>query len=171
MINVEAEPKAHANIEPVVMDATHMEDFDDRSFDIVFSNSVIEHLRTYDAQAAMASEVRRLADVYWIQTPNFWFPIEPHFLTPGWHWLPGSVRIALLRRRRWGWRGPTPDPAEARILVEEIRLMRRRELRDLFPDARLQEERFGGLVKSFVAIREDDPRMALAPSSSGAKNA
>jgi hypothetical protein len=151
--NIAAEPKKHANIEPVVADATRMDEFEDRSFDIVFSNSVIEHLRTYEAQAAMASEVRRLAGSYWIQTPNFWFPIEPHFLTPGWHWLPVSARIALLRRRRWGWLGPCPDPDEARALVEEVRLMRRREFSGLFPDARLIKERFCGLTKSFVVAR------------------
>jgi hypothetical protein len=131
-----------------------MGEFPDRSFDIVFSNSVIEHLRTLEAQAAMASEVRRLADHHWVQTPNFWFPIEPHFLTPAWHWMPVSLRIALLRRRRWGWRGPCPDPQEARQLVEEIRLLRKRELQALFPDSRLVEERFLGLIKSFVAVRD-----------------
>lgn len=151
--NLEKEEKKHANIETRVMDATKMDEFADGSFDIVFSNSVIEHLRTLEAQAAMAAEVRRLADRHWVQTPNFWFPMEPHFLTPAWHWLPVSARIALLRRRRWGWRGPCPDPEEARQLVKEIRLLRKRELQALFPDSRLFEERFLGLVKSFVAVR------------------
>jgi hypothetical protein len=152
--NLEREEAKHANIEPRVMDATEMGEFEDRSFDLVFSNSVIEHLFTLEAQAAMAAEVRRLADRYWIQTPNFWFPIEPHFLTPAWHWLPVSIRVALLRRRRWGWRGPCPDPVEGRKLVEEIRLLRRRELQALFPDAELVEERFYGLTKSFVAVKD-----------------
>ena len=103
----------------------------------MFSNSVIEHLQTSARQAAMAAEVRRLASTYWIQTPNFWFPVEPHFLAPAWHWLPVSARVALLRRRRWGWRGPCPDPADAEAAVREIRLMRGPELRRLFPEAKL----------------------------------
>lgn len=151
--NLEEEEKVFENVEPRVLDATDMKEFDDGSFDIVFSNSVIEHLRTLDAQARMAAEVRRLGGAYWVQTPNFWFPIEPHFLTPGWQWLPVSVRVQLLRRRRWGWRGPCPDAAEARTLIEEIRLLKKNEMRALFPDAELVEEHFGGLLKSFVAVR------------------
>jgi Methyltransferase domain len=153
LVNLEAEEREHANIESRVGDATDLGEFSDGSFDVVFSNSVIEHLQTYDRQAAMAAEVRRLAPVVWVQTPNFWFPVEPHFLTPAWHWLPVPVRVALLRRRRWGWRGPCPDPDTARSFVREIRLMRGRELRRLFPDAALEPEKIGPLVKSFVAVR------------------
>lgn len=153
LVNLDAEAARHENIEPRRGDATDLSEFADGSFDVVFSNSVIEHLETYDRQVAMAREVRRLAPVYWVQTPNFWFPVEPHFLTPAWHWLPVRVRVALLRRRRWGWRGPCPDPELAASLVREVRLMRARELKRLFPDATLKHERIGPLVKSFVAIR------------------
>lgn len=153
LVNLEAETPLHANIDPQAGDATELSQFADGSFDVVFSNSVIEHLETFERQAAMAAEVRRLAPIYWVQTPNFWFPVEPHFLTPGWHWLPVRLRVALLRRRRWGWRGPCPDPDQARELVKEIRLMRRSELRRLFPEAEVTRERIGPFVKSFVAVR------------------
>jgi hypothetical protein len=153
LVNLEAEPSLHQNIEALQGDATDLSEFPDNSFDVVFSNSVIEHLGTLDRQAAMAAEVRRLAPHYWVQTPNFWFPVEPHFLTPGWHWLPARIRAALLRRRRWGWRGPCPNPDEARALVDEVRLMRGRELNRMFPDATLTRERIGPLVKCFVALR------------------
>jgi hypothetical protein len=153
LVNIEADASTDENIEARAGDATDLSEFPDGSFDIVFSNSVIEHLETLDRQAAMAAEIRRLAPVYWVQTPNFWFPIEPHFLTPAWHWLPANVRIALLQRRRWGWRGPCPDPAQASALVNEIRLMRGGELRSLFPDAKLNHERIGPFVKSFIAVR------------------
>jgi Methyltransferase domain len=156
LVNLAPENSKHENIEALPGDATSLSRFDDGSFDVVFSNSVIEHLATLDRQAMMAAEVRRLAPCYWVQTPNFWFPIEPHFLTPGWHWLPVRVRVALLRRRRWGWRGPCPDPQEARELVAEVRLMRAGELRRLFPDADLRRERIGPFVKSFVALRTHD---------------
>ncbi len=153
LVNLHTERSVHTNIEPRAGDATNLGEFSDNSFDIVFSNSVIEHLETFERQAAMAAEVRRLAPLYWVQTPNFWFPLEPHFLTPGWHWLPISARVALLRRRRWGWRGPCPDPVRARELVREVRLLRGRELTRLFPDATLTAERIGPLIKSFVATR------------------
>jgi hypothetical protein len=153
LVNLDAEPSRHENIEARAGDATDLSEFPDGAFDVVFSNSVIEHLATVDRQAAMAMEVRRLAPLYWVQTPNFWFPVEPHFLTPGWHWLPAKLRVALLRRRRWGWRGPCPDLADAQALVNEIRLMRGRELTRMFPDATLTKERIGPLVKSFVVVR------------------
>jgi hypothetical protein len=153
LVNLCAEPSVHGNIEARRGDATDLGEFPDGAFDVVFSNSVIEHLGTFDRQAAMAAEVRRLAPLYWVQTPNFWFPIEPHFLTPVWHWLPAKLRIALLRKRRWGWRGPCPDHEEAKALVDEIRLMRGRELSRMFPDATFEKERIGLLVKSFVAVR------------------
>ena len=162
LINLEAEEPKHHNVKALAGDATNLSEFLDGAFDVVFSNSVIEHLQTFDRQAAMAAEVRRLAPLYWVQTPNFWFPIEPHFLTPGWHWLPTRVRIALLRRRRWGWRGPCPDPRQANELVREIRLMRATELRQLFPDAVLRRERIGPLVKSFVAVRTGEHRPLVA---------
>jgi len=153
LVNLEAEERRHPNIDPRAGDATNLSEFPDGSFDLVFSNSVIEHLQTFGNQAAMAREVRRLAPVFWVQTPNFWFPVEPHFLTPAWHWLPVAARVGLLQRRRWGWRGPCPDKADAEAAVREIRLMRRTELDRLFPDANVTPEKIGPLVKSFVAIR------------------
>ena len=153
LVNLEAEERVHSNLDPRAGDATNLSEFPDDSFDIVFSNSVIEHLFTRDNQAAMAREVRRLAPVYWVQTPNFWFPVEPHFLTPAWHWLPINARVAMLQRRRFGWRGPCPDPKAAEAAVREIRLMRGRELERIFPEAELRREKIGPFVKSFVAVR------------------
>jgi hypothetical protein len=149
LLNLAVEPVRHANIRSVVGDATDLGAHAGQ-FDVAFSNSVIEHLFTYDAQAKMAREIQRVAPAYWVQTPNFSFPVEPHFLMPGWHWAPEAVRVAIIRRRAVGWRGPCPDIEDARRAVREIRLLRRRELKGLFPDATLVEERFGGMTKSFV---------------------
>ncbi|MGI8731169.1 MAG: class I SAM-dependent methyltransferase [Solirubrobacteraceae bacterium] len=154
LVAEEGDGPTHPSIELRVGDATDLSAYPDGAFDVVFSNSVIEHLATYEHQSAMAREVERLAPICWVQTPNFWFPVEPHFLTPAWHWLPERHRVALLQRRRWGWCGPCPDIDEARLRVREVRLMRGSELRRLFPDAKLQRERIGPLVKSFVAVRE-----------------
>jgi hypothetical protein len=152
LVNLDPQEQKHENLVPVVGDATDLSDHADGAFDIAFSNSVIEHLFTYDNQSAMAAEVRRVATAYWVQTPNFWFPIEPHFLVPVWHWLPESARIKILQRRGVGWAGRCPDEEKARAIVQEHRLMRRRELAKLFPGADLVPERFGGFVKSWTAI-------------------
>jgi predicted SAM-dependent methyltransferase len=73
-VNLAEVEQRHPNIEPLVGDATDLGTWEDDSFDIVFSNSVIEHLETLEAQAAMAREVRRLAPSYWVQTPTSGFP-------------------------------------------------------------------------------------------------
>jgi hypothetical protein len=162
LVNLEAAERRHANIVPTAGDARDLSEHADASFDIVFSNSVIEHLFTIENQSRMASEIRRVARCgYWVQTPNFWFPIEPHFLVPAWHWLPESTRVAVLRRRGVGWAGRCPEPAFARRIIEEHRLMRRQELARLFPDAEIVGERVGGLVKAWTAVGT----LAAAPPS------
>ena len=151
-LNLEAEPQRFDNVEPVVGDATDFGQFGNRSFDIVFSNSVIEHLFSFENQRKMAQEVQRVGKAYWIQTPNFWFPMEPHFHVPAWQWLPVGMRVGLIRRWRCGWRGPCPDPTRARELVSEVRLLTQSEMTTLFPGGRLIPERIGGLVKSWTAV-------------------
>jgi methyltransferase family protein len=152
LVNLEPEPRSYDNVRPTQGDATDLADHADGSYDVAFSNSVIEHLYTLEAQTRMANEVRRVATAYWVQTPNFWFPVEPHFLVPAWHWLPEDARVAILRRRGVGWAGRCPDPEFARSIVQQHRLMRRRELARLFPGAVIVGERVGGLVKSWTAL-------------------
>ena len=123
----------------------------DLSFDVVFSNSVIEHVGTFQDQLRMAQEVRRVGKRYFVQTPNKYFPIEPHFHFPFYQFLPISVRVLLLRNFNLGWISRTPDARKAREMVEEIRLLSRQEFKGLFPDASLFEERAFGMTKSFVA--------------------
>jgi ubiquinone/menaquinone biosynthesis C-methylase UbiE len=150
IVNLKSSECKHSNIEIKIGDATNLADYSDRSFDIAFSNSAIEHLFTPENQAAMAREVKRVGRAYWVQTPNYWFPIEPHFQFLGWQWLPTAVRVAIVRRYACGRRGPYPDLEQARKNVKEIRLMTRRELSQLFPNASVWSEKFYGLVKSWV---------------------
>jgi len=151
LINLMHTPTKYDNLESVVGDATNLSSYANNSFDIAFSNSVIEHLFNADAQRAMAKEVQRVAPAHWIQTPNFWFPMEPHFHLPGWQWLPINVRAGLIRRWECGQRGPYPDPKDAMDAVREIRLLSGREMRRLFPTSTLWSENFYGLTKSWVA--------------------
>jgi hypothetical protein len=128
-----------------------MEQFGQSEFDVVFSNSVIEHVGTYPDQMRMADEVRRVGKRYFIQTPNRFFPIEPHFLLPFFQFLPLELRAQLLSRFDLGWMQKTPDLEAARETVDSIRLLSRADLQTLFPEASLYAERFLGLTKSFVA--------------------
>jgi hypothetical protein len=151
-LNLSAEPQQHENVLPVAGDATDLHQFSDQSFDVAFSNSVIEHLFTFENQRRMASEIQRVGKRCWVQTPNFWFPMEPHFHVPGWQWMPLDLRVSIIRRRRCGWRGPCEDPERARELVQEVRLMTAGELRSIFPGAAVVPERFCGMAKSWIVI-------------------
>jgi len=150
-LNLKPEKQEYQNITPITGDATDLSQFEDQSFDVVFSNSVIEHLFVFENQRRMAAEVKRVGKMYWVQTPNYWFPVEPHFLIPGWQWFPIGLRVAIIRRWRCGSLGPYPDPLKARTAVEEIHLLTRKKLEALFPDATIHVERFCGLVKSWTA--------------------
>ncbi|MCP5067767.1 MAG: class I SAM-dependent methyltransferase [bacterium] len=152
LVNVEKEEQVHSNVKTHAGDATRLDQFADHSFDLVFSNSVIEHLNSLDNQRAMARETQRLAPRYFVQTPNYWFPVEPHFHFIGWQWLPLSVRVEILRRRTCGFRSRTPDEAKARELVEEVALLTRRQLQALFPTGKVIAEHFLGLTKSWIVI-------------------
>jgi SAM-dependent methyltransferase len=112
--------------------------FGDGEFDLVYCNSLIEHLDPGD-RARLAAEIRRVGAGWWVQTPNFWFPFEPHVQLPAFQFLPA-------RGRRWARRlSPTGD-------TEEVALLRRGELSGLFPESRIVAERLGPLVKSWIAV-------------------
>jgi hypothetical protein len=133
--------------------------FRDRSFDIVFSNSVIEHISSPEDQQRFADEIRRTGRAYWVQTPDRHFPIEPHLVTPFLHWLPKGARVAIARRFTiWSLlERPSRDRWEfyIRHCAEEVRLLDARELRRMFPEARIIRERFLGLSKSLIAVASE----------------
>jgi hypothetical protein len=130
--------------------------FPDKSFDIAFSNSVIEHLSTFDAQQRFGEELRRVGRRFFVQTPNWWFPIEPHYLFPFFQFLPVATQRWLHTHFDVGTFKKS-DP------FGTIRLLTKYELASLFPKARIVPERLGPLVKSWYAlspteaIPSDDP--------------
>lgn len=134
-------------------DARDMRQIGTGQFDVVFSNSTIEHVGDFADQARMAQEVQRVGKRYFVQTPNRYFPIEPHFLFPYFQFLPIPVRVWLLQHFSFSRMGKVPDRAEALALVKEIRLLTEKEMRMLFTDAQIYREHFGGVVKSIVAYK------------------
>jgi hypothetical protein len=149
ILNLTPPPISLPNFIGVTGDARDLQ-FDDASFDIVFSNSVIEHVGGYLDQCRMAREVKRVGARYFLQTPNRYFPIEPHFLFPGFQFLPVPARTWLLQHFSLGWRRRVVDRQGARASVDSIRLLSRSELTALFPEASLFQEKLLGLTKSFV---------------------
>ena len=131
--------------------------FRDQSFEIVFSNSVIEHVGAPDQQRRFAREIRRVGKRYWVQTPNRWFPVEQHLLTPFVHWLPVSWQRAWLTKWTvWDWvQRPSSEQREyyVRHVLNDVRLLSARELAAQFPDARILRERKFGWTKSLIAMK------------------
>ena len=126
--------------------------FADQSFDMVFSNSVIEHVGGWERQQRFAEEVRRVGRRYWVQTPDIRFPIEPHLLAPFIHWLPRAARYRLAGAcTPWAWL-TKPSLEQVRAVVDEIRLLSAGEMAILFPGATLVRERLLGLSKSVIAV-------------------
>jgi hypothetical protein len=128
--------------------------FGDNAFDMVHSNSVLEHVGDWPRMMLFAQEVRRLAPCYFVQTPNFWFPVEPHFMCPFFHWMPEMTRARLLTRVSLGNHPRASDIGAALRSVQSARLLNRAAFGFLFPDARIITERFCLLPKSLIACRD-----------------
>jgi SAM-dependent methyltransferase len=131
--------------------------FRDQSFDIVFSNSVIEHVGAPETQARFAREIVRVGRRYWVQTPDRSFPVEPHLLTPFLHYLPRNLQAGVARRFTvWNWM-TRPSAARRDWYIEHyldsIRLLSAAEMRRLFPDAEIIRERLLGKSRSLVAAK------------------
>ncbi len=123
-------------------------------FDLVYSNSLLEHVGGHVQRQGLVDNVHHCADRHWIQTPYRYFPIEPHWLFPGFQWLPYNARIGLSQKWNRGY-VKTYTRAEAEDQVNEIDLLGIAQMRMYFPDSAIWYERFAGLVKSLVAIRAD----------------
>lgn len=137
--------------------ATDRSLFAGRSFDLVHSNSVIEHVGDWRDFEDFAHNTRRLAPRYYVQTPNYWFPYEPHFRFAGFQYLPRRVRAGLIMRRALGFFSRIETLEEATDIIAHHRLLSTREMRRLFHDATVLHEKVAGLNKSIIAIR-DKPR-------------
>jgi len=149
-------------------DATNLPTISDRTFDLVHSNSLIEHVGRWPDMKRMAANVRRLADNYYIQTPYFWFPMEPHARTIGYHWMPSQWRVKLLLRKSLGFYPMAADIDEAMDYIEGAYLLDKNQFKALFPDGRIISEKFCGLTKSLIAVRSEWSEPLV--SSSDGKN-
>jgi hypothetical protein len=133
-------------------DGTAM-NFRDKEFDVVHSNSVIEHLTDWEHQKAFASEIRRVGKKIWVQTPARYFPVEPHYIDFICHWFPKSIQRKLIRNFSFWGLLTRPSQEDIDFCVNSIRLLSRAEFQELFPDCRIQVERVLGWPKSYIAIR------------------
>jgi len=136
-------------------DGCDLSGYKSNSFDIVHSNSVIEHVGDWSEMQKFSKEIRRLAKCYYIQTPNYWFPIEPHCVTPFFHWLPKPFRVALIMRFSLGNWARRNSVSEAVLAVESAKLLDYKMFKELFYDAELSREKVMFLSKSLIAIKKN----------------
>jgi hypothetical protein len=140
----------HPNLKSVAGDARNLSKYKNGEFDIVFSHSVIEHVGSYDDQKKMAEEVQRVGKRYFIQTPNYYFPFEPHFLFPLFQFFPDWLKIFLVRHFNLGTQDKISDEEEAVKIVNSIRLLKKRELHELFTGAEIYREKLFGFSIFFI---------------------
>lgn len=123
-----------------------------RRYDLVFSNSVIEHVGGHAQRIRFAASVHALADRHWVQTPYRYFPIEPHWLFPGFQFLPLTARAEV--SRRWPLvHTPSASREEGLRAAVGVELLSRTELELYFPCSQIRAERMAGLVKSLIAVK------------------
>jgi len=150
IVNLESEISEYPNIESKVGNILELKNFKKNSFDIVFSNSVIEHLHNFQNQKKIASEILRIGKKHIIQTPNKHFFVEPHYIFPFFQYLPKKIQYKILtktklsRLKKW-------DKKFAKQYVKEIRLLTLNELKEIFPGSKIHQEKFFGMSKSFTA--------------------
>lgn len=137
--------RLHQNHRYIQADARNIP-FPDGYFDLVYSNSLLEHVGDFEQQIKVAKEIKRLGKAYWIQTPYKHFPIEPHYNFPFFQYLPQGMKLFVHDRWHYSWLKFYAMP------YEEIYLLDMQQMRDLFPEASFYYERFGFLVKSIVAM-------------------
>jgi len=150
ILNTELPSENHYLIKFIKGDARDLSMFKDKEFDVVFSNSVIEHVGSYDDQKKMANEIMRTGKRYFVQTPNCRFPFEPHFLFPFFQFLPRSPQMFLLTHFNMGWYKKCASKDEALNILNSINLLTLKELKSLFKSGRIYKEKFLFLNKSFI---------------------
>lgn len=141
-----------ANFHSVIGDALQMP-FKKGDFDLVFSNSVIEHVGSTEKQQLFALEVMRLCDKYIIQTPSLWFPLEPHSLIPFFQFIPHKIRALLIMIFHINYFPKAATYKDAVTVSKSTIMLTKKNFQKLFPEAEIQVERLFGIPKSYTAVR------------------
>ncbi len=151
ILNIDNITVRYPNFKFIQMDVRNLNVFKDKEFDIVFSNSLIEHIGNFVEKKQIAEEILRIGKSFFIQTPNYYFPLEPHFLVPFFQFFPLKIKVFLLRHFNLGWYSKL-DKKEAEKIVKETNLLRYKNVKLLFPDAVIIKEKYLGFTKSFICV-------------------
>ncbi len=138
------------NFSFIKKDVTDLKIFEEGEYDIVYSNSMLEHLSDAKEQKKLAEEIQRIGKHYFVQTPNYYFPVEPHFLFPFFQFFSTDVKTKLIMKNNLGWFNKENDKDKAKKLAGSIRLLKQSELKELFPTGNIYYEKYFLLNKSFI---------------------
>lgn len=127
--------------------------FQKGDFDLIFSNSVIEHVGSYENQKKFADEVIRICDRYIIQTPSLWFPLEPHSLIPLFQFIPHRLRALLIMTFNINYFPKRSNYKEALTVSRSTLMFTKKRFQQLFPGAEIQVEKLFGIPKSYTVIK------------------
>ncbi|EDY19953.1 Methyltransferase type 11 [Chthoniobacter flavus Ellin428] len=97
----EAIRRAYPGVQHVQVTPHQPLPFADKTFDIVYSNAVLEHAGSAEQQRFFLSELCRLARRRFVAVPNRLFPVEHHTCLPVIHYLPKATFRRLLRGTRY----------------------------------------------------------------------
>lgn len=155
VVNLEPSEMKHAQswCRTVAGDACDPHLLSGESFDLVFSNSVLEHVGGHAKRVQFAANVHRLGLKHWIQTPYRYFPIEPHHLVPGLQWIPRTAQISVIQRWPLSHSGAIKDRGRATNVALWTELVSVTEMCHYFPRSLILRERYAGMVKSLIAVR------------------
>jgi len=123
--------------------------WEDKHFDIVYSNAVIEHLGSFEKQKKMAAEVMRVGKSWFITTPNRWYPFEFHMRLPFVTWLPrnGYIRFGQLI---------SYNHVERKYMTgikrDGLRLITAKELKHCFPSSRIIKQRVTFMAETLICV-------------------
>lgn len=149
----------------VLLDESGKLPFTDKFFDIVFCSSVIEHVTvgkeqvweirdeteftrlSWEKQTFLANEIRRIGCNYFVQTPNRNFIFETHSWLPFISFLPRPLMIKVLKFFNRFW---------IKVTIPDFNLLDKNQMKTLFPDAEIISERKFGMIKSIIAIKNED---------------
>jgi hypothetical protein len=149
------DPIVLPNIHRRVADVLTLSAADLAEYDVIFSNSMIEHLPSRPAQQQLAEAIRDSGRPYFLQTPNKRSPIDPHFPSPYAPFFaayPRPVQARLLTWSPLGSAAAAPSYQAALRRLENYHPLTPRDLRQLFPKARVVVERPMGVPMSIIAM-------------------
>ncbi len=164
--HISAIKKRYPEVKAVVCDACELP-WPDKSFDVVFSNAVIEHLGSFERQKTMAAEIMRVGKRWYVTTPNRWFPFEFHMRLPLVTWLPGKsyLRIGNIisynhLRGKYMFGGKRSD----------LRLMSAGELEKCFPGSKIIKQRVTFMAETLIVVGGDIADKCVSYGQKGKKS-